>query len=117
LAVELGILPFDVAYADNAALVCFRRWLMSMGGIMDDVTREALQFMGKVAKNQHKLNQGRIAHVTREFWGFTENGRCYIRKADFDDLVVSNRERSLSGCMKTTILNDMQKIAMSKTSP
>ncbi|MFQ2115563.1 DUF927 domain-containing protein [Aeromonas hydrophila] len=93
LAVELGILPFDVAYADNAALVCFRRWLMSMGGIMDDVTREALQFMGKVAKNQHKLNQGRIAHVTREYWGFTENGRCYIRKADFDDLVVSNRAK------------------------
>lgn len=91
LAVELGILPFDVAYVDNAALVCFRRWLMSMGGIMDDVTREALQFMGKVAKNQHKLNQGRIAHVTREYWGFTENGRCYIRKAILDDLVVNNR--------------------------
>ena len=91
LAVELGILPFDVAYADNAVLVCFRRWLMSMEGIMDDVTREALQFMGKVAKNQHKLHQGRIALVTKEFWGFTENGRCYIRKADFDDLVVTNR--------------------------
>lgn len=91
LAVELGILPFDVAYADNAVLVCFRRWLMSMEGIMDDVTRGALQFMGKVAKNQHKLHQGRIALVTKEFWGFTENGRCYIRKADFDDLVVTNR--------------------------
>lgn len=91
LAVELGILPFDVAYADNAVLVCFRWWLMSMEGIMDDVTRGALQFMGKVAKNQHKLHQGRIALVTKEFWGFTENGRCYIRKADFDDLVVTNR--------------------------
>lgn len=91
LAVELGILPFDVAYADNAVLVCFRRWLMSMEGIMDDVTRGALQVMGKVAKNQHKLHQGRIALVTKEFWGFTENGRCYIRKADFDDLVVTNR--------------------------
>ncbi|MGU5695973.1 DUF927 domain-containing protein [Aeromonas allosaccharophila] len=91
LAVELGILPFDVAYADNAVLVCFRRWLMSMEGIMDDVTRGALQFMGKVAKNQHKLHQGRIALVTKEFWGFTESGRCYIRKADFDDLVVTNR--------------------------
>ena len=46
LAVELGILPFDVAYADNAVLVCFRRWLMSMDGIMDDVTREALSVIG-----------------------------------------------------------------------
>lgn len=92
LAVELGILPFDVAYVDNAALVCFRRWIMSMDGIMDDVTREALQFMGKVAKNQHKLHQGRIALVTRDVWGFTENGRCYIRKAIFDDLVVSHRK-------------------------
>lgn len=92
LAVELGILPFDVAYVDNAALVCFRRWLMSMDGIMDDVTREALQFMGKVAKNQHKLHQGRIALVTRDVWGFTENGRCYIRKAIFDDQVVSHRK-------------------------
>ncbi len=92
LAVELGILPFDVAYVDNAALVCFRRWLMSMDGIMDDVTREALQFMGKVAKNQHKLHQGRIALVTRDVWGFTEKGRCYIRKAIFDDQVVSHRK-------------------------
>ncbi|WP_447828649.1 hypothetical protein [Aeromonas hydrophila] len=92
LAVELGILPFDVAYVDNAALVCFRRWIMSMDGIMDDVTREALQFMGKVAKNQHKLHQGRIALVTRDVWGFTENGRCYIRKAIFDDQVVSHRK-------------------------
>ncbi|MNJ76431.1 hypothetical protein D3C77_737110 [compost metagenome] len=89
LAVELGILPFDVAYADNAVLVCFRRWLMSMDGIMDDVTREAYRLLDTLSEQRRKIHMGKPSMETRELLGFTEDGKLYIEMTQLHKLLKS----------------------------
>ncbi len=89
LAVELGILPFDVAYVDNAALVCFRRWLMSMDGIMNDVTREAYRLLDTLSEQRRKIHMGKPSMETRELLGFTEDGKLYIEMTQLHKLLKS----------------------------
>ena len=89
LAVELGILPFDAVYVDNAVLTCFRRWLMSMDGIMDDVTREAYRLLDALSEQRRKIHMGKPSMETRELWGFTEEGKLYIEMAQLHKLLTS----------------------------
>lgn len=89
LAVELGILPFDVAYADNAVLVCFRRWLMSMEGIMDDVTREAYRLLDTLSEQRRKIHIGKPSMEVRELLGFTEDGKLYVEMTQLQKLLTS----------------------------
>lgn len=89
LGVELGILPFDVAYADNAVLVCFRRWLMSMDGIMDDVTREAYRLLDTLSEQRRKIHIGKPFMEVRELLGFTEDGKLYVEMTQLQKLLTS----------------------------
>ncbi|MCR6741101.1 DUF927 domain-containing protein [Aeromonas dhakensis] len=89
LAVELGILPFDVAYVDNAVLVCFRRWIMSMEGIMDDVTREAYRLLDKLSEQRRKIRTGKPSMEVREILGFTEDGKLYVEMTQLQKLLTS----------------------------